>query len=178
MQQYRVEADVLIEPETSAQYRAIDRVHLLAFGQEGEGRLVRALREQGYTKSELSLVAAHGSEVVGHVLLSTLRIVHDDGELGALALAPVAVIPKHQGRGIGSKLIRAGLERARLGRWAAVVVLGEPNFYGRFDFSAELAKPISSPYAGPHFMVLELVPHAVSSLKNARAIYPPPFSQL
>ena len=81
--------------------------------------------------------------VVGHVLLS--RLVSPPG---ALALAPLAVLPDRQRRGVGSALVRAALARAREGGGAAAFVLGDPAYYGRFGFSAEAARGYASPYAG------------------------------
>jgi putative acetyltransferase len=74
----------------------------------------------------------------------------------ALALAPVTVVPERQDAGIGSRLIRAGLERATADGWQGVFVLGEPEYYGRFGFDAALAADFTSPYAGPYFMALTL----------------------
>jgi putative acetyltransferase len=145
-------------------------VHRLAFGGGAEARLVDALRRSG--AAVLSLVAeCGGGAVVGHVLLS--RLVSPPG---ALALAPLAVLPDRQRRGVGSALVRAALARARAGGWAAAFVLGDPAFYGRFGFEAEAARGYASPYAGEHFMAVRLGP---GPLPGAGAvIYPEPFAAL
>ena len=79
----------------------------LAFGQEDEGRLVDALRGGGYVR--LSLFAEQAGQVVGHILFSALPVETTAGPVSALALAPVAVHPDFQRRGIGSAPVRDGL---------------------------------------------------------------------
>ncbi len=74
----------------------------------------------------------------------------------ALALAPVSVMPERQNAGIGSRLIRAGVERAVADGWQGVFVLGEPEYYRRFGFDPALAAGFASPYAGPYFMALSI----------------------
>lgn len=130
---------------------AIDRVISAAFGQAAEARLVRALDHTGDTV--LALVAEVPGEILGHVLLSRLS-----APFPALALAPVSVAPAQQLRGIGAALIRAAIDRARAAGWAAIFVLGDPAYYRRFGFDAAAAAGFSTPYAGPHFMVLPLAP--------------------
>jgi putative acetyltransferase len=115
---------------------------------------------------------------VAHILFSDLPIEHDHGSLKALALAPVAVIPEFQRQGIGTKLIREGIERARDAGYSAILVLGDPAYYGRFGFSLELGAHVQSAYSGPHFMALELREASLSSLRNAQVLYPEPFAQL
>src|SRR6476646_8630822 len=118
---------ILIRPETSADHDAIRHVNRLAFGQGDEARLVDALRDGGYVR--VSLVAEAESRVVGHVLFSDLPILTDDGTVAALALAPMAVLPEYQRRGIGSALVRRGLAACRDRGHRIVVVLGHPDFY-------------------------------------------------
>ena len=130
---------------------AIDRVVSAAFGQAAEARLVHELDRAGDTV--LALVAEVPGEIIGHVLLSRLS-----APFPALALAPVSVAPAQQLRGIGSALIRAVIDRARAAGWAAIFVLGDPAYYRRFGFDAAAAAGFSTPYAGPHFMVLPLAP--------------------
>jgi putative acetyltransferase len=89
-------------------------------------------------------------------------------------LAPVAVSPAEQSRGVGAALCRAGIEAVRALGADAVVVLGHPAYYPRFGFSAEAAKPLASPYAGsPAFMALALKPGALASTR--RVDYPAAF---
>ena len=97
------------------------------------------------------------------------------GIVPALALAPVAVRPDHQKRGIGSALIRAGLAACRADGHRIVVVLGHAEYYPRFGFSAKLAEPLASPFSGKDsWMALELVPGALDGVVGA-VQYAPPF---
>jgi len=94
-----------------------------------------------------------------------------DAPFPALALAPVSVIPARQRGGIGSLLIKEAVNRARTKGWAAIFVLGDPNYYERFGFNRDEAMGFTSPYAGHHFMVLKLSPSLPSTgdLRHAPA---------
>ena len=94
----------------------------------------------------------------------------------ALSLAPVAVLPQAQGRGIGAALIRGGLARAGRAGWHAVFVLGDPAYYARFGFSVEAASGYDCAYAGAHFMVLRLADAPIPA--TGRIAYPAPFAAL
>src|ERR1700737_3253877 len=97
----------LIRPETPADHEAIRHVNRLAFGQDAEARLVEALSDGGYVRG--SPIAVKEEKVVGHILFSNLPIITKAGTVPALALAPLAVLPEFQKRGIGSALVRRGL---------------------------------------------------------------------
>ena len=97
-----------------------------------EARIVDALRAAGAL--HLSLVATDGAELVGHAAFSAVRIA--GGPAGWFGLGPVAVRPDRQHEGIGTTLVRTGLERLRAEGARGCVVLGEPAYYGRFGFRA------------------------------------------
>jgi len=78
------------------------------------------------------------------------------GPFRALGLGPLSVKPSRQRRGIGSQLIREGLDRARDAGWQGVFVLGEPKYYSRFGFDSALASGFMSRYSGPHLMAVAL----------------------
>ena len=163
----------LIRPETRADHEAIRQVNRLAFGQDDEARLVDSLRDSGYVR--VSLVADQTGEIVGHILFSNLPIVTNAGIVPALALAPMAVLPECQNQGIGSALVRRGLEVCKEQGHRIVVVLGHPQFYPRFGFSSKLASALASPFGGGEsWMALELVPRALADVRG-RVDYPPPF---
>lgn len=150
-----------VRPEAQADLAAIRAVNREAFGSAAEADLVDALRANG--DSALSLVAENDSGVVGHILFSHLPIQGPAREVAAVALAPMSVLPPWQRRGVGSALVRTGLDRSREAGFEAVVVLGHPEYYPRFGFSALLAEPLQAPFSGPAFMALELVPGALSA---------------
>jgi putative acetyltransferase len=163
---------VTVRSEAPEDLEAIREVNRQAFGREDETRLVDALRDGGYAR--VSLVAEEGGRVFGHVLFSDLPIVTPAGRLHALALAPVAVLPTHQRQGIGSRLVREGLRICADAGHRIVVVLGHPEYYPRFGFSAQLARQLKAPFSGPAFMALELVPGALAGVAG-EVQYPPPF---
>jgi putative acetyltransferase len=165
---------VEIREERAGDEAAIREVNRLAFGGDAEGDLVGALRTGGHVV--VSLVAVDHDTVVGHALFSALPIETDGGVLIGAALAPVAVRPERQREGIGSALIRRGIARCRERGCVAVVVLGHPDYYPRFGFSAALAEQLTAPYAGPAFMALELVEGALERGGTVR--YAPPFAEL
>jgi len=150
---------------------AIRRLNDEAFCGPDESRLISDLRNDGWATIEL--VALDGEMVVGHLLLSKLEVTLDERDLRALALAPMAVAPDRQRQGIGSALVRAGLQAAREDGWQAVIVLGHPDFYPRFGFSAARAALLEAPFEGSAFMALELETGVLAG--RGRVVYPPPF---
>jgi putative acetyltransferase len=163
------------EHDSATEREAIGNVNRLVFGGEDEAKLVEALRAGGYQR--LSLVAERDGVLVGHILFSELSIMTDKGRLAGLSLAPMAVLPGYQRQGIGSQLLEQGLAGCREQGHAIVIVLGHPEFYPRFGFSAELAVPLESPYSGDAWMALELKPGALRGVKGT-VVYPPPFAGL
>lgn len=156
-----------IREEQPADLDAIRAVHQQAFGQNEEAALVDRLHADGDVL--VSLVAEAEAALVGHILFSPLAIEQGEEELTAAALAPVAVTPSYQGRGIGAALIEEGLARCREKGIPAVVVLGHPGYYPRFGFSAASAEVLTAPFSGPSFMALELSPGALA--KGGRVRY-------
>jgi putative acetyltransferase len=126
-----------------ADHAAISAVVTAAFRGAGEARLIEQLRADGDAMFEL--VAEEAGDLVGHVLFSRLWADRDD--LFA-ALAPLAVRPDRQRRGVGGQLVRAALEAAPQFGAVGVLVLGDPAYYGRFGFSSEAAARVACPYSG------------------------------
>lgn len=167
---------VVIRHERPLDLPAIRGVNLLAFGGPAEAKLVDALRDSG--EARLSVVAEVEDQIVGNVMFSRLAIHRPSGEIfEALALAPVAVVPALQGQGIGTTLITSALQDCAAAGHRAVVVLGHAEYYPRFGFSTQLAERLVSPYAGPHFMAMELVSGALTGV-TGRVEYPPAFSEV
>lgn len=140
---------LVIRREAAADRDAVRNVVKAAFGRRAEADLVDALRAEGHAR--VSLVAEEDGAVVGHLMLSTM-----EAPFRALGLAPLAVFPARQGRGVAGQLVRAAVMAARNDGCEAIFVLGDPGFYGRFGFSAEAAAGFDSPYAGPFLMALML----------------------
>lgn len=154
--------------ENHSDLNAVRALHLAAFSSGGEADLVDALRKSG--DAVISLVAKDGGKVTGHILFSRL-----EAPMRALALAPVAVLPAYQKKGIGSLLIREGLRRAEKEGWQSVFVLGNPAYYVRFGFDVRAAQDYDCVYAGPYFMALHLVDH---HFRSGIITYPAPFQNI
>lgn len=163
---------VIVRPERPGDLEGIRAVNQQAFGRADEAHLVDALRDGGYIR--LSLVGEERGKIVGHILFTELPIVTEGGRVDALALAPMAVVPDRQRQGIGSRLVREGITASAAAGHRIIVVLGHPDFYPRFGFSAKLAARLKAPFSGPAFMALELVPGALADLAG-EVRYPPPF---
>ncbi len=150
---------IIIHPEGAEHAAGVYNVEEKAFRRHAEADLCVKLRQR--KAATLSLVALDDGEVVGHVLFSavTIRGENPGEELSVVGLGPVAVLPARQRQGIGSRLIRAGLEEIRQAGYPAVVLLGSPHYYTRFGF--EPASRFGIRFQDPNvpaedFMVIEL----------------------
>ena len=146
---------MLIRAEEQRDWVATRTVNLSAFGRPAEADLVDALRDQ--VQPIVSLIAEHDGALVGHIMFTPVCL-SGHPALKIMGLAPLAVAPEHQRKGVGSALVRAGLDQcAQLG-FGAVVVLGHPDYYHRFGFSSSAGFAIGCDYqvAEDAFMVVEL----------------------
>jgi putative acetyltransferase len=145
---------VVIRPEQAGEVAAIYAVHASAFPTDAEAKLVDALRANG--RLSVTLVAEDGGRIVGHVAFSPVSLT---GVAVGLGLAPLAVMPAFQRRGIGDQLVRQGLVAVARSGIGFVVVLGHPGYYPRFGFRRAKAVGLDNEYgADEAFMVLELQP--------------------
>ena len=147
-----------LRDERAEDTEAIAAVLDAAFGGEEESRLVSALRAEG--SLAISQVAELDGRVVAHIGFSPVRVVRASGEARGLALAPMAVLPEHQGSGIGSSLVVSSLGVARELGVGWVVVLGHPEYYPRFGFERAAGFGLRCRWEVPqeHYMALELEP--------------------
>lgn len=153
----------VIRAVTPGDADAVSTLITAAFGQEAEARLVDELRACGALVLE-RLAEERDGRIVGHVAFSRVTGAGQGHRLAISCLAPVAVIPDRQRSGIGSALIRAGLEALRADGEDLVLVLGPPAYYPRFGFDAGLARKVVAPYAGAAFQALALREEAVAAL--------------
>ena len=118
-------------PEDAA---GIRHVNEQAFAQKDEADIIDALRSSNVLK--LSLVAIEHDQIVGHIAFSPVTVESEDSSFQALGLGPMAVLPSHQSKGIGSQLAQESLDECEKAGHEIVFVVGHPEFYGRFGFSS------------------------------------------
>jgi putative acetyltransferase len=137
------DAAITIRPSTPADTSALEALYAAAFPDEDLVPLVRALLVE--PAGVISLVAEEGGALAGHVAFTLCGV--EEQDVRAALLGPLCAAPDRQGRGIGSALVQAGLERLGANRVSAVLVLGDPAYYGRFGFTA--GHSIAAPYDLP-----------------------------
>ena len=165
-----------IRKEERGDIGIIRHVNKQAFGQEDEADIIEKLRKRNILS--ISLVALDGGEIVGHIAFSPVIIESADSSFQAMALGPMSILPEHQRRGIGSRLVRAGLEECRnLGHDIAVLV-GHPEYYPRFGFVPARPKGIKCEFEAPDeaWMVVELGENALAG-RQGTAIFQPEFRE-
>jgi putative acetyltransferase len=143
---------------------AIRDVLLAAFPTPEEADLVDRLRDR--LPNYLGLVALHGDAVVGHALFTPVTLQTERGIVEGFGLAPLAVHPDHQRRGIGAALVEEGLRRLRAGGCSFVVVLGHPEYYPRFGFEPASRHGVRCQWdqvPDDAFMIQVLAPDSVMS---------------
>jgi putative acetyltransferase len=129
-----------IRPEEPADREASLEVERRAFESEAEVDIIRAVRD---LEGSFALVA-DDEEIVGHVQSSRVSV----GTGHVSSLGPIGVIPERQGQGIGRALVEAAIEAAgELGE-PAIVLLGNPDLYGRFGFETASQWGLRNPFAG------------------------------
>ncbi len=168
---------VFIRQEKSEDSEAIRFLLQQAFGRPDEADLVDTLRKRG--KFTLSLVAIQDNRVVGHILFSPVAVQSKRKTPKAVGLAPVAVLPPYQQQGIGSKLVRTGLEECARAGHELVVVIGDPAYYRRFGFFPAKPQGLDCEFNVPDdvFMVIGL---SEDALEGAEGIvkYQPEFKAM
>lgn len=165
-----------VRPESAADIKAIDVVHLSAFGGDDEVNLVSALRDSAGYNPDLSLVAEFHERIVGHILLTKVRLQRDHGGCDVLALAPMAVVPSQSHRGIGSELVQSALDAAKRMEFPAVVVVGHPEFYRRFGFEPASKWQLRCNLPAPADAVMAMELDAGVLDGGGNIIYPTQFS--
>ena len=163
---------MIIRAETGADHDDIRRINDEAFGGPVESRLVEAIRASDRFVPDLSLVAVSEGQSVGHVISSYVDLV--PGTRRVLQVGPLAVLPAHQRRGVGSALMRETIRRADDRGEPLLLIEGNPAYYGRFGFRRADALGIEPPpeARGPQYFMLRPL-RAYDSSLTGRAVYPP-----
>ncbi len=124
--------NIKIRKETTEDTNGIYHLNCEAFETDSEAKIVDALRSSN--NLILSLVAVVDEKVIGHIAYSPMVFDDPDSSVKAVALAPMAVHPDMQNKGIGSKLIRESLKELKTQDLDLVFLIGHPEYYPRFGF--------------------------------------------
>jgi predicted N-acetyltransferase YhbS len=171
--------EVIIRQETESDYGEIYKLNVTAFGQENEANLVESLRDSEAFIPSLSLVATINNQIVGHILISKIKILDGFKVHHSLSLAPMAVNPSVQKKGIGGLLIKRGLQIATELEYTSVIVLGHERYYSRFGFVPTKKWGISAPFEVPVevYMGIELVKDGLKEV-GGTVQYPKEFAHV
>jgi putative acetyltransferase len=156
--------NLIIRDETASDVAAVRAINQQAFDSATEADLVDLLRTT--CPERLSLVAQRGTDVVGHILFTPALLKTEASQIDGMGLAPMAVLPQHQQKGVGSALVRRGLARVRAAGYPFVVVLGHPSYYPRFGFERASHHDLSCAYENvpdEAFMVRVFQPDILAS---------------
>jgi len=158
--------------------QALRHVHQQAFGAANDrnkgmviSEFVKGLLEDPTAEPRHSLIAVEQDIVIGHVLFTKVHIEGAACDIAAQILAPLAVLPDFQARGIGRKLVMAGLDALRRSGTQLVFVLGHPDYYPRCGFTPAGVCGFEAPYPIPEehataWMVQELTYGVIGTIKG------------
>ena len=170
---------MIIRQETHKDFKAVFNLIEEAFKTEKysdhkEQFLVERLRKSAAFIPELSLVAEIDGKIVGHILITKLKI----NEFDSLALAPVSVLPEFQGKGIGGKLIIESHKKAKELGYQSIVLLGHETYYPRFGYERADKYGIELPFEVPkeNCMVIELTKNGLKGV-SGMVVYPNEFGE-
>lgn len=161
--------DVIIRKANENDYEKIYSVIETSFKNaehtdHDEHNLVKRLRKSEGFIPELSIVAEYNREIIGHILFTKVKVNNDT----LIALAPLAVIPSMQGKGIGGKLINEGHRIAREIGYSGSIVLGHDKYYPRFGYKKASIYSISAPFEVPdeNFMAIEFSDNSLIGVRG------------
>ncbi len=159
---------IRVREETPADYDQIRQVNDLAFECPDEGKIVDQIRAS--QEEIISLVALVDEKVVGHILFSPAVINRNQKPITGMGLAPMAVLPEYQNKGIGTTLVKEGLQKLRESNCPFVIVVGHAEYYPRFGFERASKHGLQCQYDGTPdeaFMVI-IMDQAV--MKHAKGV--------
>ncbi len=163
---------------------AIDQVLFQAFenhpfSDQGERELVSRIQNSKNHKEELSLVAKdEEGKVLGYLLLTPLKIVSEKDQLQytGLVMAPLAVLPSHQNKGVGTELVKAAHEAAQNLNYPFILLLGPDKFFNKFNYVSCVSQDVGFHFHVPeqYALIKELIPNTLEQI-NGMVHYPEAF---
>lgn len=158
------------ETDHGAVFELIERAFRnMEFSDHKEQFLVQRLRRSKAFVPQLSIIAEHNSEIIGYILLTKINIKNEQDEFQSLALAPLAVLPEYQKKGVGGRLIEQAHYKAKELGFTSVILLGHPHYYQRFGYKKTSEFGIKLPFDVPdeYCMAIELVQNGLREVKGA-----------
>lgn len=162
-----------IRPETTLDYQAVEAIIEAAFrdmeqSDQSEHLLVARLRKATAFVPELSLVASIGGKIVGHILLTKIKIKTEQTAFESLALAPVSVHPNYQRQGIGGQLIEHAHAIAKKLGFSSIVLVGHEAYYPRFGYQEAAKYGVKVPFDAPsaNVMLIVLQPNSLNGVQG------------
>lgn len=175
--------ELTIRKENSEDFKTVFNLIKKAFEKEQmsdhmEQFLVERLRKSSAFVPELSLVAETENKIVGHILLTKLKIKNGQNEFNSLALAPVSVLPEYQQNGIGGALIQEAHKKAKELGFHSVILLGHEKYYPKFGYKQADQFGIELPFDVPkeNCMAIELIENGLKNV-NGTVEYPKEFNE-
>ena len=173
--------NINIRKEKESDYKVVFELTEKAFASleisnHDEQFLVERLRKSDVFIPELSIIAEYNGKVVGHILLTKLKIVNKENQFESLSLAPVSVLPEFQNKGIGGRLIEAAHQKAKELGYKSVILVGHENYYPRFGYELASKYGITFSFEVPDInaMAIELERGALKNI-SGEVRYPKEF---
>jgi putative acetyltransferase len=143
--------DILIKEERASDFQQIAEINNQAFNRDVEGKLVELLRKADC--EIISLVAEVNKQIVGHIMFSPVEI---ENKTEGMILAPIAVLPEFQKKGIGAKLIKKGAEEVKSKNYSIIILFGHPEYYPKFGFAPASRYGLKSKIEAPDEVFMAL----------------------
>ncbi len=165
--------NIKLRKEQEKDYKAVFELIEKAFQKEvhsdhREQYLVERLRKSDAFIPGLSIVAELDGKIVGHILLSKIKIKNKTKTFHSLALAPVSVHPEFQGKGIGEKLILESHQIAKELGYKSIILLGHEQYYPKFGYKRADKYGIEIPFDAPpeNCLVIELIENGLKDISG------------
>ena len=171
-------AAITIRPARGDDVAALDALLVASFPAPAEAALVRDLCVEGDMVLMLVAIDDESDSLIGAIAFSRMAVEIAGKPINAVALAPIAVAREWRHQGVGEALVAAGLERLEKERVVLCFALGDPAFYGRFGFEADVARGFDSPYAGDYFLAVPLQGGLIPCGVRGAATHAPAFARL